>query len=637
MADWNDQKRNLRRVSDRRLIARLLRYLHPYKWSVLTAAVLTILDAPLATAGPLLTKAAIDLFLAPDSSRPLTGYVLWLKHGADFLRLGGSRHQGLVFIAALFLLANLAQSVTHYLQVVMTERVGQKAIHDLRQEMFGQLQKVSIRFHDRHPVGQVMSRLTADVDALNEMFSSGITTMLSQAAIALYVAVWMFWMDWFLALIACAVLLAMLVFISWLRLIARPVFRRFRERIAAMNAFLQEHLTGMQIIQIFTREPEEMRRFELLNREHWRSAIAATVRNALLYPAIETLTFTGIALIIWYGGVQVTGRAISLGTLVAFVQLALSFYDPITEIGSRYHTFQGALACSEGIFELLDEPIAFAPSDNLVPLGTARGQIEFRNVWFAYENEDWILRNISFTVEPGEKVALVGRTGAGKTTISNLLLRFYEIQHGQILLDGTDIRQIDPTELRSKFAIVLQDIFLFTGDISSNIRLGNHSISEARVKIAAREVRLDEFVARMERGYESKVMERGGGLSAGQKQLVGFARALAFDRPILILDEATSSIDTHTEAQIRDAVQKIIMGRTALVIAHRLSTIHSVDKILVMHEGEIRECGDHKSLLAQRGLYWRLHELQLSTKQPRRYSVDKSAALNKTQAIEEAP
>jgi ATP-binding cassette subfamily B multidrug efflux pump len=609
MADSNE--RNSSRMSDRRLVGRLLRYLYPYKWSVLAAAALTILNAPLATAGPLLTKTAIDLFLAPDSSKPLIGYVLWLKHGADFVGLGGSMHQGLIFIAVLFLLANLAQSVIHYLQVVITERVGQMAIHDLRLEMFVQLQKVAIHFHDRHPVGQVMTRLTADVDALNEVFSSGMTTLVSQAAIALYVAAWMFRIDWALALITCGVLFAMLVFTSWLRRIARPTFHWFRQRIAIMNAFLQEHLTGMQIIQIFTREPEEMRRFELLNREHWRSATAATVRNALFYPAIETLTFTGIALIIWYGGLQVMGEIIGLGTLVAFVQLAQSFYDPVMEIGSRYHTFQGALTCSERIFELLDEPVAIASSENPVQLGSVRGRIEFRNVWFAYNPGDWILKGVSFIVEPGEKVALVGHTGAGKTTITNLLVRFYEIQRGQILLDGTDIRQIDPMQLRSNFAIVLQDIFLFSTDINSNIRLGNHSISEAKVKIAAREIHLDEFVTGLERGYESHVLERGASLSAGQKQLIGFARALAFDRPVLILDEATSSIDSRTESQIRAAIQKVMVGRTALVIAHRLSTIQSVDRILVLHKGEIRESGNHKSLLALHGLYCRLHQLQI--------------------------
>lgn len=306
-------------------------------------------------------------------------------------------------------------------------------------------------------------------------------------------------------------------------------------------------------------------------------------------------------------------ETVSLGTLVAFIQLAQSFYEPVTEIGSKYHVLQAALASSERIFRLLDEPIATLPKKTSRP-GPVRGRIEFRNVWFAYQDNDWVLKNVSFRVEPGEKVAFVGRTGAGKTTITNLLLRFHEIQRGQILFDDIDIRQMDPEDLRSNVAIVPQDIFLFSADITSNIRLGDQSISEEMVKSAARQVHLDKFIVELEKGYQYEVHERGAGLSVGQKQLVGFARALAFNRPILILDEATSSIDTRTEIQIRDAIGRIIASRTALVIAHRLSTIQAMDRILVMHKGEVRESGDHKSLLARRGLYWKLHQLQFCQK-----------------------
>jgi ATP-binding cassette, subfamily B, multidrug efflux pump len=614
MSDWQDRKKKrLDKTHDLRLAARLFRYLHAYKWSILTAAGLTILNAPLATAGPLLTKAAIDLFLMADLSRPLSGYVLRLKQGADFVGLGGSRHRGLIFIAILFLLAKVAQSATQSLQEMLTQSAGQKAIHDLRHEIFGHLQKVPIQLYDRTPVGQLMARLTVDVDSLDVMFTEGIVPVFANAATALYVAALMFQIDCSLALVSCGALLGMVILVARFRRTVSLVFQRLRQRAAAMNAFLQEHLTGMQVIQIFAREAEEMRRFERVNREHWQQQVAETMRNALLNPAIEALMFVGIALIIWYGGGQVMGQAIGLGTLVAFVQLAQSFYDPVTEIGSRYHTLQGALAASERIFELLDEPIANASPVETAQLGVARGRIEFRNVWFSYEGEeDWILRNVSFAVEPGETVAFVGRTGAGKTTITNLLLRFYEIQRGQILLDGIDIRELHPAEIRASFAVVPQDIFLLTGDITSNIRLGNRSIPEARVRAAARDVHLEEFIDRLENGYRSEVFEGGAGLSVGQKQLVGFARALALDRPILILDEATSSVDTHTESQIRDATQKIMAGRTALVIAHRLSTIQSVDRILVMHKGEIRESGDHKSLLARRGLYWMLHQIQFS-------------------------
>lgn len=614
MAHWGDRKDNT--VPDRRLAARLLRYLYPYKWSFLVALVVGILDGPLTTAVPLLTKAAIDLFLLPDPARPPTGYVLWLKQSADRVGLGGSSSHGFIFIAALFLLCNLLQSATTYLHEVIAEGAGQKAIYTLRQEIFSHLQKVPIQFYDRTPVGRMMTYMTNDVDALAEIFSSGLIAVLSNVAVAIYIVGCMMQIDWSLALVSCATLLAMTGFTAWFRTIARPVSRCFRERVAAMNAFLQEHLTGMQVIQIFNREAEEMRRFEQANDSRLRAGMTALLRNALFQPAIATMALIGIALVICFGGSQVIHKVISLGTLVAFIQLAQSFFDPVADVYSRYPALQAALASSERVLSFLDEPASHFPVEKPVWLGRALGRIEFRNVWFAYQADDWILKDVSFTVEPGEKVALVGLTGAGKTTITNLLLKFYEIQRGRILLDGVDIRQIDPVQLRSNFAIVLQDIVLFSGDITSNIRLGDDSISETKVKTAAQQVHLDPFVTRLENGYQSEVLERGASLSFGQKQLVGFARALAFDRPILILDEATSSIDSRTESQIRNAIQEIMAGRTALVIAHRLSTIQSVNKIFVMHNGEIRESGDHKSLISRQGLYWKLYQLQFFRKGP---------------------
>jgi ATP-binding cassette subfamily B protein len=604
------REENRAKDRDWRLAARLIQYLYPYKWSLVLAAALTILNAPLATAGPLLTKAAIDLFLAPDPSRPLANYVVWLKQGADRAGLGGSRHQGLVFIAILFLAANMVQSAVQYLQVVITENAGQKAIHDLRVKLFGHLQRVPLQFYDENPVGRLMTRLTSDVDSLNDLLSSGIVTALSQAMVALYLAIWMVRINAPLAFVSCSTLFAITTFAIWFRRIARPVFRNFREKIAVLNAFVQEHLTGMQVIQIFAREARELERFNCTNHAYWNAAIAATLRNALLYPAIETMALIGIALIIWHGGGQAIHGIISLGTLVAFLQLAQSFYDPVTEISSKYHILQAALASSERIFSLLDEPILPIPQRPAVQLGQVRGRIEFRNVWFAYRDDAWVLKNVSFVVEPGEKIAFVGRTGAGKTTITNLLLRLYEIQAGQILLDDVDIRQIDVEELRSQFSIVPQDIFVFSGDIISNISMGDRSISEEQVRAAAQKACLDEFIGKLENGYQSKLFERGTDLSTGQKQLVAFARALAFDRPILVLDEATSSIDAQTESHISKAIPRIMAGRTALVIAHRLSTIQAVDRIMVMHQGEICESGDHRSLLERRGFYWRLHQLQ---------------------------
>lgn len=614
MSEEHNREESRDEVHDRRLVARLLKNLLPYKWSALAALILSIIDGPLVTAGPLLTKAAIDLFLVPDPSRPPTGYVLWLKQSADIVGLGGSRSRGFVFIAALFLLCNLVQSAESYLHEVIAGSAGQKAIYNLRQEIFIHLQKVPIQFYDRTPVGRMMTYITNDVEALVEIFSSGLIAVLSNMAIAIYIVGCLFQIDWSLALVSCATLLAMTAFAAWFRTTARPIFRSFRERVAAVNAFLQEHLTGMQVIQIFNREAEEMRRFEHVNEAGLRAGIGALFRTALFQPAITTLGLIGIALVICFGGIQVMHKVISLGTLVAFIQLAQSFYDPIVDLHSRYPVLQSALASSERIFRFLDEPASNPLAEKPVWLGRARGRIEFCHVWFAYQADDWVLKDVSFNIEPGEKVAVVGLTGSGKTTISNLLLRFYEIQRGQILLDGIDIRQIDPALLRSNFAIVLQDIVLFSGNIASNIRLGDHSISESKVKTAACMVHLDPFVARLKNGYQSEVLERGAGLSVGQKQLVGFARALAFDRPILILDEATSSIDSRTESQIRDAIQQTMAGRTALVIAHRLSTIQSADKIVVLHKGEIRECGNHKSLLDQQGLYSRLYRLQFGRK-----------------------
>ncbi len=598
------------KVRDSRLAARLLKYVSPYRRSLAGATILAVLNAPLATAGPLLTKAAIDLFLLPDPAMPLSGYVLWLKRAAESVGLGGSRRHGLIFIAVLFLVVNVAQSAMQYLQAVLTESAGQRATHDLREEIFSHLQKTPIQLYDRNPVGWLMTRLTADIDSINDMLRSGTINVLSNVILIVYVLFWMFRIDWFLALICCAVLLAVVGFAFWFRKMAKPAIHHLREQIAAINTFLHEHLNGMQVVQIFARESGEQEKFMGITQEHRRAGLATAVRNAVFFSVIEAIALTAIALMIWFGGGRVMREIISVGTLVAFIQLGQSFYDPVVEISSRYPVWQTALASSERIFELLDTPVETRGPQGSVKLEAVRGRIEFRNVWFAYKPGDWVLKNVSFTVKAGEKAAFVGRTGAGKTTITNLLLRFYEIQHGQILLDDVDVREIDLQQLRSNFAMVSQEVVLFSGDVISNIRLGNPLISEETVRMAAAEVHLDQFVRDLPNGYHSEVSERGAGLSVGQKQLVSFARALAFDRPVLILDEATSSIDSQTESLIGDAVQRIMTGRTALVIAHRLSTIQSVDKIFVMHNGEIRESGDHKSLLSKQGLYWKLYQLQ---------------------------
>jgi ATP-binding cassette subfamily B protein len=483
-------------------------------------------------------------------------------------------------------------------------------MYDLRKQIFAHLQKLSVQFYDRNPVGRLMTRLTTDVDALNEMFTAGVIAIFGDVAMIFFIVIVMFLVNWRLALVSFSILPLLIVLTTWFRLGARSSFREVRVRIARINAFLQEHITGMPVVQLFNREEKEMRRFNTINQAHRKANIDTIFYYAVFYPAVEIISALGIALIIWYGGGQVVRNAASLGTLFFFLQLLRYFYEPISDISEKYNILQSAMASSERTFRLLDEPVSIASPEKPVPIGRATGQIEFKNVWFAYNDEDWILKDVSFTVSPGERVAFVGHTGAGKTTITNLLMRFYDIQRGQILIDGINIRELDLAELRANFSIVLQDVFLFSGDIATNIRLGDRSITDDQLREAAAQVHADTFIRRLPEQYSSELRERGAGLSVGQKQLISFARALAFDPRVLILDEATSSIDTETELLIRDAVERLMEGRTSLVIAHRLSTIQSVDKIIVMHKGEIRETGTHQDLLAQRGLYWRLYQLQ---------------------------
>jgi len=609
MSDHHEEE-ILGKAYDARLMRRLLTYLWPYKWHALTALVLTMGSAPLVLAGAPLTKAAIDLFLAPDPSKPVTGFALFLKHLAERFGFGASAYQGIVFIAIVFLIANVAAFAVQYTQAIVMQAMGQYIMYDLRKQIFAHLQRLSVQFYDQNPVGRLMTRLTTDVDALNEMFTAGVIAIFGDLAMIFYIVIWMFQVNWQLALVSFAILPLLVALTTWFRLGARSSFRSVRVRIARINAFLQEHITGMPVVQLFNREEKEMRKFDEINEAHRKANIDTIFYYAVFYPAVEIIGSIGIGLIIWYGGGQVVRGIATIGTLVAFIQLARSFYEPISDISEKYNILQSAMASSERIFKLLDEPVTIASPEKPVPIGRATGQIEFRNVWFAYKDDDWILKDVSFTVSPGERVAFVGHTGAGKTTITNLLLRFYDIQRGQILIDGVDIRKLDLEELRANFSIVLQDVFLFSGDIAANIRLGNRAITDEQLQEASRQVHADQFVKRLPEGYAAELRERGAGLSVGQKQLISFARALAFDPRVLILDEATSSIDTETEILIRDAVERLMEGRTSLVIAHRLSTIQSVDKIIVMHKGEIRETGTHQDLLAERGLYWRLYQLQ---------------------------
>jgi ATP-binding cassette, subfamily B, multidrug efflux pump len=514
---------------------------------------------------------------------------------------------------------------------MVTQMIGQLVQFDLRREIFAHLQRLDVAYYDRTPVGRVITRLTSDVDALNELFTSGFVAVFGDLFTLLGITAVLFVLNWRLALVTLAILPGMLVVTSWFRRGARVSFRRVRTRVARINAFLQEHVTGMSVVQIFNRERVEMKRFDEINDDHRVVNIETIFYYAVFYPAIEIISSCGIALIVWYGGGQVVRSALTIGALFAFIQYAQRFYRPISDLSDKYNILQAAMAAAERIFGLLDTPIGMArgphpasePNRTPEALTTGHGvagdprraaghslSIEFRNVWFAYKDEEWVLKDVSFTVAPGQSVGVVGHTGAGKTTLTNLLLRFYDIQKGQILLDGVDIREYDLKALRRHFAIVLQDVYLFTGDVAFNVTLGNPEISQERVELAAREVHADDFIRRLPEQYRTPIRERGAGLSVGQKQLVSFARALAYDPSVLILDEATSSIDTETELLIRDAVSRLMSGRTSIIIAHRLSTIQSVDKIILLHKGELREEGSHQELLAMRGLYYRLYQLQ---------------------------
>lgn len=597
-------------AGETRLIRRLLGYVAPYKMYAVTSLAMTLLNAPLMLAGPPLTKAAVDLFIAPEEGRQLIGYEYLIKRGADAFGLGESAYGGLVFIGLLFLLANVLAFAMQYAHDILMQSMGQYVMYDLRMELFSHLQRLPVRFHDRNPVGRLMTRLTSDVDALNEMFTVGIVSIFRNAIVLLYILGWMIYVNWRLTLVSFAILPLLVGATVWFRRGVRRANAEVRVHIARINAFLQEHIGGVAIVQLFNREGTERRRFSDINLENRQANLRALFFTSVFQPGVELIGAVGVALILWYGGVEVLVGAATVGMLVAFIQLVNAFYQPISDISEKYNVVQAAVVASERIFETLDEPVEIETPARARPPAAARGKIEFRNVWFAYEGANWVLKDVSFVVQPGESVAFVGHTGAGKTTVASLLLRFYEIQRGQILLDDVDIREMGVETLRSNFGVVLQDVCLYAGDIAGNIRLGNASIGDEQVRAAAESVHADTFIERLPEGYATQLHERGAGLSTGQKQLISFARALAFNPRVLIFDEATSSVDSETEALIRDAVSRLIEGRTSIAVAHRLSTIQSVDKIIVMHKGEVRESGTHQELLLRRRLYWRLYQLQ---------------------------
>lgn len=604
------EENELNMAYDGRLMRRLLAYLWPYKRYVVASLLLTMLGGVLVVARPPLVKAAVDLYLLPDPTHVTEGYTLVIKQTAERFGFDGQT-AGIAFISLLLLLANLTAMLVLYVESFVVQRMGQHVMYDLRNEIFARLQRLPLQFYDRNPVGRLMSRMTSDVEALNELFSAVVVSFFGDLTMLLYIVFWMFLLDWRLALVSLLILPPMAVLTIWFRLRSRNAFRSVRVHVARISTFLQERLTGMSVVQLFNREQSELQKLKELNHDYRKANVDAIFYNAVFFPAIDIIAAVGMALIIWYGGGQVLQGLVTLGTVIAFMQMAQMLYEPIGDMSERYNMLQSAMSASERIFQLLDEPVTVKSPEEPVQAGSVQGHIEFRNVWFAYQDEDWVLKNVSFVVQPGQSVAFVGHTGAGKTTITNLLLRFYEIQRGQILLDGIDIRNINPAELRARFSIVPQDVFLFSDDIASNIRLGNTNIRDEHLREAARQVNADGFINKLSHQYSTRLHERGAGISVGQKQLISFARALAFNPQVLILDEATSSIDTETEVLIHEALKRLMTGRTSIVIAHRLSTVQAVDNIVVLHKGEVRESGTHQGLLRQRGLYWLLYQLSL--------------------------
>jgi len=573
---------------DWQVARRLMRYLKPYVRFLIPALVLTLLLNLLGILQPKFTQYAIDWYILPRTTNGLNLFVL------------------------IFVGAQVFRFVFSYFQTVLLNTVGQYVMFDLRREIYNKLQHQEVAYYDRNPVGRIMTRLTADVDALNELFTSGVTDVLGDLVMIAAIIGVMGYMDWRLTLITLLTVPMLFVATTWFRKNARRGFDMVRTRIARIYAFLQEHISGAQTVQIFNAEEKSVRRFSEINHEHRKANIDTIFYYAVFFPLVDFIGAAGIALIIWYGGYRVMRGGLSLGALVAFIQYSSFLFQPIRDISDKYNVLQGAVVASHRIFKALDLPIAITSPAKPLREGRAKGRIEFENVWFAYKEDDWVLKDVSFSVEPGQSVALVGHTGSGKTTITNLLMRFYDVQKGRVLLDGVDVRDWDLQSLRQNFAVVLQDIFLFTGTVESNIRLGRTDISDERVQWAANEVRADNFIRRLPHEYKSEVRERGAGLSVGQKQLISFARALAFDPALLILDEATSSIDTETEQLIQQAIARVMRNRTSVIVAHRLSTIQRADNIIVLHHSEIREQGSHQDLLALHGLYWKLYKLQYS-------------------------
>ncbi|MGC8548664.1 MAG: ABC transporter ATP-binding protein [Acidobacteriaceae bacterium] len=621
---------------DSRLMGRLLTYLRPYKWVAFISMVTVILKAGADILGPYLTMVAVDLYLAPAMEKSANASAALVQLGINkhpFLghRLSLDPLQGITQLALLFMGSLVFSYILEAIQTYLIQWAGQKVMFDMRSQIFRHLQQMDVGFYDRHPVGRLVTRLTNDVDAINEMFTSGVFAIFEDIFVLAGIVIVMLRMSWWLALIAFSVLPCILIVTRIFRHYVRDSYRRIRVALARINTYSQEHVSGMSLVQLFNREESAYRAFESINGKYLQAFKDAIMAYALYYPAVEILSSLAIALIIWRGGFSVIHGTVLLGVLVAFIQYAQRFFRPIQDLSEKYNILQAAMAASERVFKLLDtQPEIVSPPSPVA--GDGSGRIEFRDVWFTYQrlttdqkkriahataaeleamdDVEWILRGVSFTVEPNQTAAIVGHTGAGKTTITGLMMRFYDIQRGAVLVNGVDVRQHDLTLLRQNFGVVLQEPFLFSGTIADNIRLGTENISDDQLRYAARQVNVDEFIETLPAQYQEMLRERGNSLSTGQKQLINFARALAHNPRILILDEATSSVDTDTELRVRSALERMVEDRTSVVVAHRLSTVQRADLILVMHRGHLREIGTHQELLAMHGLYWKLYQLQ---------------------------
>lgn len=581
---------------------RLLAYLKPYKRVVAVSLALLLIDSLLQIIGPLLTKIAVDRYLAPvahPSAIPIIGG--WLSKdpwtGISQLTLV---YLGVIVIGFAF----------RFGQTYLMQWTGQKAMFDLRKQLMTHLQGLDVGYYDRNPVGRMVTRVTTDVGVLNELFASGLVTIIGDIVMLSFVIAVMARLSPGLTGLMLIVMPVVAFVTLRFRRTAMQSYRRVRVAIAKINAYLQEHVTGIVVLQLFNREERSRQEFEKINRDHMLAFKDSINAYGWFYPVVEFLSMLALALLLAYGGFRIRSGALTLGVLIAFFQYGLRFFRPIQDLSDKYNILQSAMAAAERIFRLLDTPAKVISPPRPVPFPKGPVQIEFDHVWFAYKGEDWVLRDVNFRVEAGETVAIVGHTGAGKTTLTNLLLRFYDVQRGTVRVAGIDVREFDVVELRRHFGVVLQDPHLFTGTIESNIRLGTSTISEREVREAAERVNLIDFITELPKGFETPVRERGNGLSTGQKQLISFARALAHKPRILILDEATSSVDTETELRVREALEQLITGRTSIVIAHRLSTIQRADRIIVMHRAQLREIGTHQELLARRGIYWKLYQLQ---------------------------